>query len=334
MNSRQRFHAVMNYERPDRVPYFEEGIRQEVLDRWYQQGLHPDENLDTLFHTDVREEINPDLGPHPPVKKQPVTGAELKDYRKRLDPDDPIRLTDDYQKKLKSWKQRQHVLMLRIHDGFFLTMGVGDWERFYEVIRLVKDDPGFIFEAMSIQADFAARLAENVLREVEVDAVIFSEPIGGMNGPIIAPWTYGELVLASYQPIFDVVHKYGVGTIILRTYANARVLITSQLEAGFNCLWACECETGAMNYRSIRAEFGKELRLVGGIDLDALRFGRESISHEVLDQVPPLLEEGGYIPLADGRVREDVPFADYLYYRRLLEKVTGYAPKNGGPFYE
>jgi hypothetical protein len=30
----------------------------------------------------------------------------------------------------------------------------------------------------------------------------------------------------------------------------------------------------------------------------------------------------GYIPLADGRVREDVPFEHYRFYRRLLEKVT------------
>jgi hypothetical protein len=177
---------------------------------------------------------------------------------------------------------------------------------------------------MAVQAEFAASLAENVLREVNVDAVVFSEPIGGMNGPIIAPWTYEQLVLSSYKSVLDVARKHGVRTIILRTYANARVLIPSQLKAGFNCLWACECETGAMNYSSIRTEFGKELRLVGGIDLDALRFGRDSIRREVLEHVPAMLDEGGFIPLADGRVRQDVPFADYVYYRRLLEEVTGY----------
>lgn len=30
MNSRQRFHATMNYDNPDRVPYFEEGIRDDL----------------------------------------------------------------------------------------------------------------------------------------------------------------------------------------------------------------------------------------------------------------------------------------------------------------
>ena len=38
--------------------------------------------------------------------------------------------------------------------------------------------------------------------------------------------------------------------------------------------------------------------------------------------LPPLLASGGFIPLADGRVREDVPFDNYVYYRRLLEEIV------------
>ena len=66
----------------------------------------------------------------------------------------------------------------------------------------------------------------------------------------------------------------------------------------------------------------KDLRLIGGIDLDVLREGKEAIRREVEQKVPPLLEQGGYVPLADGRVREDIPFENYVYYRELLERVT------------
>ncbi len=279
-------------------------------------------DLAQMFHTDQREEIDLDLWPRPNPEHWPVSQAELKDFQRRLNPDDPARWPPDWDERVRGWQERTHVLMLRIHDGFFLTMGVGDWERFYDVIRLVKDDPVFVRAMLDLRAEFNAQLAERVLRAVEVDAVIFSEPIGGMHGPLIAPWTYEELVLNSFTPLFEVIHRYGVKVIILRTYANARVLIPNQLKAGFNCLWACECETGAMDYHSIRQEFGRDLRLIGGIDLDALRFGRESIQGEVLAQVPPLLASGGYIPLADGRVRLDVPFEDYVFYRQLLERVT------------
>jgi len=77
-----------------------------------------------------------------------------------------------------------------------------------------------------------------------------------------------------------------------------------------------------MDYRNLRREFGPELRLIGGIDLDALRRDKEAIRREVEEKVPPLLADGGYIPMADGRVRADVPFENYVYYRKLLEKVT------------
>jgi uroporphyrinogen decarboxylase len=78
-----------------------------------------------------------------------------------------------------------------------------------------------------------------------------------------------------------------------------------------------------MDYRELRREFGRDLRLIGGIDLDVLRRDRDAIRREVESKVPPLLAEGGYIPMLDGRVRADIPFENYVCYKRLLEKMTG-----------
>ena len=74
--------------------------------------------------------------------------------------------------------------------------------------------------------------------------------------------------------------------------------------------------------RDLRREFGRDLRLIGGIDLDVLRLDKEAIKREVHEKLPPLLAQGGFVPLADGRVRADVPLENYIYYRRLFEKVT------------
>jgi hypothetical protein len=161
-----------------------------------------------------------------------------------------------------------------------------------------------------------------VLREVEIDAAVFTEPIGGNDRPLISPRMYEDFVLASYEPILEVLRRYRVETIVFRTFANARVLMPSVLKWGFNCLWACEVNVEAMDYRGLRREFGRDLRLIGGIDLDALREDKEAIRREIEEKVPPLIADGGYVPLADGRVREDVPFENYVYYRRLLERVT------------
>jgi uroporphyrinogen-III decarboxylase len=201
-------------------------------------------------------------------------------------------------------------------------MGVYDWHSFIELMELVIVDPDFVRQAMMIQGEFAAALAEKVLRDVEVDAVLFSEPIGGNDNPLISPQMYEDLVLRCYEPIIEVIKRHGVETIVLKTYANFRILLPSILRWGFNCLWACEVNIEAMDYRDLRQEFGRELRMIGGIDLDALRRDREAIRREVEEKVPPLVADGGYVPLADGRIRADVPFDNYAYYRQLLQKVA------------
>jgi len=322
MNSRERFLEVMRYGRPDRVPYFEEGIRKEVLKAWRKQGLPRGAELSQMFPTDRHEEMEVDVDPHPTIDRWPATLAELDVLRGSLNPYENRRLPEGFSDHVRAGEARDYALMLRVHRGFFLSMGVYGWQRFSAVVQLLMDDPELVRESMAIRGEFAARLTERVLQKVSVDAVIFSEPIGGNDRPLISPRMYEEFVLKSYEPLLATIRQHGVETIILRTYANARVLIPSMLKWGFNCLWACEVNAEAMDYRDIRREFGRDLRLIGGLDLDALRHGKEAIRREIEEKVPPLLSEGGYIPLADGRIRDDVTFENYTYYRGLLGMVT------------
>jgi hypothetical protein len=326
MNSRERFLETMRFGKPDRVPYFEEGIRKEVLNAWRRQGLAADADLAAMFTVDQREELDLDVEPHPYPAKWPSASGELKAFARRFDPSDRSRLPDHWRRWLGAWKQRSHALMLRVHIGFFESMGVNGWDRLHELIVQLHHDPGLVRDMMRIQGEFVAALTERALQELAIEAAVFSEPIGDNNGPLISPKMYEDIVLSSYRPILDVLRRHSVEVIILRTYANARLLVPVLLEAGIDCLWACEVNTAAMDYRSLRQEFGRRLRLIGGIDLDVLRAGKEAIRREVEEKVPPLLEQGGYVPLADGRVREDILFENYVYYRRLLESVTTRVP--------
>lgn len=323
MNGRDRFIKTMNYDGLDRPPLFEDGIRPEVLRIWYSQGLRKKDKLDTLFTFDYREEIEPNLDLSPIPTYWPKSIAGIKKLACRLDPEDPQRYPDGWEKKVVEWKSRDYPLLLRVHRGYFLSMGVHGWHRFTEAIKLLVDDPYFVETWMNIYSEFTSQLVKRILCEVQVDAALFSEPIGGNHGPLISPAMYSSMVLKSYQPILEVLKSFGVNTIIYRTYANTRALLPSVVRAGFNCLWACECNPQAMDYREIRQEFGRNLRLIGGIDSDSIRHTQQDIYEAVMEVVPILLEEGGFIPLADGRVREDVSFENYVYYRKMLESTTG-----------
>jgi len=133
---------------------------------------------------------------------------------------------------------------------------------------------------------------------------------------------FNNLINISYEPLLEVLRRHDVETIIFRTYANSRILLPVVLERGFNALWACETYVEAMDYADIRREYGRDLRLIAGIDVDALRQDKETIRRELNEKLPPLLQQGGFIPLANGRVRAVVPYDNYVYYRSLLAEIV------------
>jgi uroporphyrinogen decarboxylase len=322
MNGRERFQQTMAYGQPDRVPYLEEGIREDVLEAWRTQGMPSGTTIDDLFPFDHKEEIMPDLEPRPFLKSWPNDRSEIARLRQRLDPDDPGRLPANWPQMIKAKRERGAIVMLRVHRGFFQSMGIFGWDRFAEIMFMLFDDPGLVHEIMEIQAEFSAGLVDRMLKEVEIDAAIFSEPIAGNDGPLISPKMYEEFVLPHYEPVLEMLRGYSVKTIIIRTYANTRVFLPSIVKRDFNCLWACETDPEAMDYQDIRREFGRDLRLIGGIDVDVLRQDEGSIRREVEERVPSLLEDGGFIPIADGRIRADISFENYIAYRRILEEVV------------
>jgi hypothetical protein len=304
------------------VPLFKEGIREDVILRWQAEGMPRDRSLSSLFTIDAREEIQPALDPRPRIKEWPIGPAHLNLYATRLDPGDPDRLPGDWQERFKEWSSQDQTIMLRVHRGLYQTLGVGNWRGFEEVNFLLKDNPRLVHQLLETQAHFAVQLVQKILSEVNVDAAIFSEPISDNNGPLISPKMFAEFGAASYLPLLDLLRANGVKTIIFRSYANARILLPVVVEWGFNCLWACEENFGDMEYRRIRREFGRDLRLIGGIDVDVLRQDKAAIRRELLARVPHLLDDGGFIPLADGRIRENVSYPNYCYYRELLEQLV------------
>ena len=223
MTSRDRFNQTMSFGNADRAPWFEEGLRDEVLDRWQRQGLPPGADLSAMFRYDRRERIELDLGPRPRIKSSPLSAADLPALRRQLDSADPARLPTDWVDRVKRWRHRDHILELPLHHGLFLTLGVGDWSSLERVLYRLADAPEAAAEIMHLHGQLAADLADKVLADVEVDFASFSEPIGGNHGPLISPAMYRDIVLAGCRPILDVLRRRGVKTIAFISYANARI---------------------------------------------------------------------------------------------------------------
>ncbi len=320
MNSRERFLAILHGEQPDHPPLFPEGIREEVIESWHDQGLPVSVELDTLFDYDPFEQLDPDIYPNPAIEDWSDPQRVLSWLCQRLDPDDPRRLPEHWSELVKGWRDRSYPLFLRIHQGLFLCLGIEEWCSFAPAILRLMDQPDFVHEILAIQANFAARLAEKILRQVNLDGVIFSEPIAGNHGALISAEMYREFELQSYVPIFDVLRDHRVPAIIWRSYANPARLIPEVVKYPFNVLWLCETPPGILTPAQVRYLVGPDLTLIGGIDSDVLRQDPLAIQ-QAIGIVQPFVAAGHFIPLADGRVREDVPYSNYAFYRQELHKV-------------
>jgi Uroporphyrinogen decarboxylase (URO-D) len=320
MNSRERFLAILHGDLPDRPPLFPEGIREEVLLAWRTQGLPDGITLENLFPYDPFEQLDPDIYPNPEITDWSTPQQLLPLLRQRLDPEDPRRLPDNWSELVKGWRDRQHPLFLRIHQGLLLSLGIEDWRSFAPALLRLVDQPDFVRQILAIQADFAARLADKVLRQVDLDGVVFSEPIAGNHGALISAEMYGAFALQSYAPIFDILRDYQVPAIIWRSYANPANLLPEVVKYPFNILWLCETPPGALTPAQVRQLVGSKLTLIGGIDSDVLRQDTWAIQQAVA-AVQPFVAEGRFIPLADGRVREDVPYPNYVFYRQELTRA-------------
>jgi hypothetical protein len=96
------------------------------------------------------------------------------------------------------------------------------------------------------------------------------------------------------------------------------------IDAGITMLWISEAaEVPDLDYRNLRNKFGKGIGLIGGLPLSILRRQTpEEIKAALEEIVPPLLETGRYVPLAGGRVREEIPWPVYRCYRETLADLV------------
>ncbi len=51
--------------------------------------------------------------------------------------------------------------------------------------------------------------------------------------------------------------------------------------------------------------------------------GKSAIDKEI-ERLAPVVEQGGFIPLVDHGVPEDISYENYLYYLERRKEITGY----------
>jgi hypothetical protein len=334
MTGRERFRRVFRGEPFDRPPLLDDGVREGVVERWRGEGMPRDKTPAELFGLNPHDRIGPDLTPRV-ANRRDVLGLSARGYRAafRASRD---RFPKDWAETLGRLDGRDQIIGIWASRGFFQALGVGDWPTLSAVLYAVRDVPRKIENRLRIYGDFCTRMLEDVLRDVDPEFIFLGEPISDNHGPLISPEDFRRLALPAYEEIIAVAREHetrrpGAANVLVSTYGNVAALIPALLEAGANILWVSEIsELPSMEYRRLRAEHGPRLGLVGGIPLSVLASESEGeMERRMRGIVPPLLASGRYVPLASGRVREDVSWRRYSRYRELLARIVAESAGGG-----
>ncbi len=251
-----------------------------------------------------------------------VDRATWLDARRRYNPHSPARYPAYWADVKRCLAGRDYPLALTHNACFGLYSFLRRLMGTELACTIFYDDPALAEEMLEYLTDYLIEVIHPALDEVEIDYFNYFEDFAYKGGPLIGPNIFRRYLLPRYRRINDLLRSHGVRHIWLDSDGNTEALIPLLLEAGITCHWPLERAAG-MDPLQIRARYGHDLALVGGIDKRALARTRRDIEQELYSFVPQLLADGGYIPTLDHAVPPDVPYENFLYYLELKRKLLG-----------
>ena len=255
-----------------------------------------------------------------PVEKP----ADFADIRRRMDPHLRQRYPANLDRQVARWKQRDYPLTLGRNcaaRGFYWRarelMGT-------EALSYAwYDYPELMHEMMETFADFIIEVSRPALEKIQVECFVFNEDMSMKGGPLLGPATYREFIFPHMKRVVDFLRSYGTRYVAVDSDGDPTVLIPLLMDAGVDTIWPIE-RASEVSPAQWRKQFGKSLRLWGGVDKRVLPLGRDAIRRHLREFIP-LIEEGGFIPTIDHTVPPDVSWDNFRTYMDLkLELLAGH----------
>lgn len=240
--------------------------------------------------------------------------------REHLDPGAEGRYpdTEEWQKLKEKWSDRDSVISI---DGGSFYGYLRDWVGVDNLSLMFYDDPDLIKEMMDYLADLFIEVLEKAVTEMDIDFAMFWEDMCYKTGPLISPDMFAKFMLPNYQKVTSFLQKHGVELSWVDCDGNIEELIPLWLEGGVRGFYPLEVAAD-MDAVKLRKEYGQKIVMWGNVDKRKLARGKQAIDKEI-KRLAPVVKEGGFIPLVDHGVPDDVPYKNYLYYleqRRHLSK--------------
>lgn len=356
MTDRERFNNQMHYRPVDRCFNMEFGYWRENFRQWKifkDNNITNNQEAHQFFNFDRIEAIGGNCWMSPPFPDEIVEETETKkiirnsdgvlgevakddhetiphfmnssvvtpdDWKKvkkeRFQRDDPARKVDLDTLKEKHPANRSYPL--GVHCGSMIGK-IRDMLTFEGLAYACFDYPEMVEDMVETCCLLVEDFLDQVLGHINFDYASGWEDICFKNGPIVSLDFFNDVVVPRYQRIGRKLHSHRIDLWYTDCDGDVRPLLPGFMKAGINCLFPYEVNSCIHSVKLLE-EYGKDLRIMGGVDKMALGKGPEAIK-AYLESLTPAVERGGYIPFCDHRCPPNVKPEDYLYYLDLKEQM-------------
>jgi len=358
MTDRERFNAQLHYKPIDRCFNMEFGYWAENYREWdlfVKNGITHEGEANEFFNFDRQAVIGYNTWMNPPFEHKVISETADRKIIQNSDgllaeiPADghdtiphymksSVETPDDW-KKVKAERfriddpaRKQDVAaLLKAHPdnrdyplGIWCGSMIGQIRNmltFEGLAYATHDYPEMVEDMVETCCQLVEASLDQVLGKVQFDFAAGWEDICFKNGPIVSVPFFRDVVMPRYKRISQRLHKHGIYLWWIDCDGDVRPILKYFLEGGVNCMFPYEV-AGCCHPAELLAEWGKDLRIMGGFDKRMMVKGKAAIA-EYMKTLVPLVERGGYIPFCDHRCPPDVTPENYLYYLDLKEKTFG-----------
>ena len=247
--------------------------------------------------------------------------------KRRMDPTTPSRYADLEERMATARAEAAtgKIITQSLIGGYMYLRSLAGPEK---VMYLFYEQPELVRDCMETWFKLADAVIARHQEYVTIDEIYFAEDICYNHGILISPGMMREFLFPYYQQLVANVKSRQIDTsrhlyVQVDTDGDARPAIPVYREIGMDVMSPFEVAAGCDV-----VEIGRqwpELALFGGIDKRVLARSKRDIDRMVDRILPAMRERGGYIPTSDHGVPEEVPYGNYLHYRKRCVELGGEA---------
>jgi uroporphyrinogen decarboxylase len=340
VSSRQRVAAAFEHWQPDHVPCWMGASPEfKALARDYL-GLPDDESLAEYIGDDFRRVYASYAGPddrhptdnlrHAEATYRTPFGIERYGYGYGMPLHCPLKNATtlaeihEYLWPDPEWMEVSHIREEALkYERQYAILG-GDWSPFWHdaidlldfdgLIYRMYDNPELVDAVMTHAADYYLGVSQRIFEASgdAIDVFFIGNDFGAQTGPMISPKLFRRFILPHLKRLADLGHGYGK-RVLLHCDGSIRALIPDMIAIGVDGLQSVQPLCYGMELGRLKADFGRQITFMGGIDTQLLIEGNaEEARRLTISVLQTMMPGGGFIAS---------PSHDYLLPETPVENV-------------